>query len=52
MIGYFNLFNYLNKMNGLNLIDNKLLNEADEYIRQHRLIELFEVRVIKLMYYF
>jgi hypothetical protein len=27
----------------LNVIDNKLLKEADDYIRNHRLIELFEV---------
>lgn len=27
----------------LNQVDNKLLKEADEYIRKHRLIELFEV---------
>lgn len=25
-----------------NLVDNKLLKEADEYIRTHRLVELFE----------
>lgn len=30
-------------MSLLNDIDNKLLQDADEYIRKHRLIELFEV---------
>jgi hypothetical protein len=28
----------------LNQIDPKLLKEADDYIRKHRLIELFEVK--------
>jgi hypothetical protein len=27
-------------------IDNKLLEEAEDYIREHRLIELFEVNKI------
>ena len=27
---------------GFQLVDNNLINEADEYIRNHRLVELFE----------
>ena len=27
---------------GFELVDNNLINEADEYIRNHRLVELFE----------
>ena len=27
---------------GFELVDNNLINEADEYIRKHRLVELFE----------
>ena len=27
---------------GFALVDNNLINEADEYIRKHRLVELFE----------
>ncbi len=34
-------------MTSLKLSDNKLLIEADEYVKQHRLIELFEVTLIK-----
>ena len=30
-------------MSILKQVDNELLSEADKYIRQHRLIELFEV---------
>jgi len=30
-------------MNTFSLNDNKLLREADDYIREHRLIEMFEV---------
>jgi hypothetical protein len=29
--------------NSFNLVENKLLKEADDYIRTHRLVELFEV---------
>ncbi len=32
-------------MSVLKEVDNELLSDADKYIRQHRLIELFEVLV-------
>lgn len=31
-------------MSKLNLIDNKLLQDSEDYIKHHRLIELFEVK--------
>ena len=32
----------MSKSSGFELVDNNLINEADEYIRKHRLVELFE----------
>ena len=31
-------------------VDNKLVTEADEYIRTHRLLELFEVYIHLLLF--
>ena len=35
-------------MNSLALkdVDNEVLNEADEYLRKHKILELFEVRLL------
>ena len=35
---------------GFALVDNNLINEADEYIRKHRLVELFEDLASALAY--
>ena len=29
---------------GINEVDNEVLTEADQYLRQHKILELFEVR--------
>ena len=35
----------------LNFVDNDLLKEADDYIRDHRIIELFEVNTYIFTFY-
>ena len=29
---------------GVNEVDNEVLNDADQYLREHKILELFEVR--------
>ena len=38
-------------MNALqvNEVDNEVLNDADQYLREHKILELFEVRTLTII---
>ena len=36
---------------GINEVDNEVLNNADSYLREHKILELFEVSRVDLMPY-